>query len=48
MSRAGGSSGGIDVKDALQAGICLRFGLPFATRNLRHFDRVPGLQLEHP
>jgi tRNA(fMet)-specific endonuclease VapC len=37
---------GIDVKDSLQAGICLRFDLPFATRNLRHFERVPGLRLE--
>jgi tRNA(fMet)-specific endonuclease VapC len=39
---------GIDVKDALQAGICLRFDLPFATRNLRHFERVPGLRLDRP
>lgn len=37
---------GIDVKDALQAGICLRFDLPLATRNRRHFERVPGLRLE--
>ena len=37
---------GIDVKDSLQAGVCLRFDLPFATRNLRHFERVPGLRLE--
>ena len=35
----------IDVKDALIAGTCLRFGLPLATRNVRHFARVPGLQL---
>lgn len=37
---------GIDVKDSLQAGVCLRFDLPFATRNIRHFERVPGLRLE--
>jgi tRNA(fMet)-specific endonuclease VapC len=35
----------IGVNDSLQAGICLRFGLPLATRNLRHFDRVEGLNL---
>lgn len=43
-----GEGRGIDVKDALQAGVCLRFQLPLATRNTRHFDRVPGLQLEPP
>ena len=37
---------GIDVKDALQAGVCLRFQLPLATRNIRHFGRVPDLELE--
>ena len=35
----------IGVKDALQAGVCLRFDLPLATRNVRHFDRVGGLRL---
>lgn len=35
----------IGVKDALQAGVCLRFDLPLATRNLRHFQRVEGLRL---
>lgn len=42
--RAGGV--GVDVKDALIAGICLRHGLPLATRNVRHFARIPGLVLE--
>jgi tRNA(fMet)-specific endonuclease VapC len=37
---------GIDVRDALVAGVCRRFGLPLATRNVRHFGRVDGLQLE--
>jgi len=37
----------VGVKDALQAGVCLRFDLPLATRNLRHFERIPGLRL-HP
>ncbi|MGH8936901.1 MAG: type II toxin-antitoxin system VapC family toxin [Acidimicrobiia bacterium] len=35
----------IDRADSLQAGICLRYGLPLATRNLRHFERVDGLRL---
>lgn len=36
----------IGIKDCLQAGICLRFDLPLATRNARHFERVKGLRLE--
>lgn len=35
----------IGVADSLQAGICLSRGLPLATRNRRHFERVPGLEL---
>lgn len=35
----------IGVKDALQAGICRRFELPLATRNVRHFERVERLTL---
>jgi tRNA(fMet)-specific endonuclease VapC len=35
----------IGVKDTLIAGTCLVFGLPLATRNRRHFERVPGLEL---
>ncbi len=35
----------IGVKDSLLAGTCLRFGLPLATRNTRHFKRVEGLRL---
>jgi tRNA(fMet)-specific endonuclease VapC len=41
--RACGQS--IGFADSLQAGICLRHDLPFATRNRRHFDRIPGLRL---
>jgi len=36
---------GIGVKDCLQAGICRRHELPFATRNVGHFERVEGLRL---
>lgn len=36
---------GIGIPDTLQAGICLRHDLPLATRNVRHFERVPGLRL---
>jgi len=39
------SGTGIGFVDCLQAGICLRYGLPLATRNRKHFDRVEGLQL---
>jgi len=35
----------IGIKDALQAGICLRFDIQLATGNVRHFRRVPGLRL---
>jgi tRNA(fMet)-specific endonuclease VapC len=35
----------IGVNDALVAGICLRFDLPLATRNVREFERVQGLRL---
>ena len=44
--RAGGT--GIDVRDAMQAGICLQAGAPLITRNTRHFARVPGLQVIEP
>jgi len=36
---------GIGVKDCLQAGICRRYDLPLATRNIGHFERVAGLRL---
>ncbi len=42
LSRAGR---GIGIKDCLQAGTCLQYGLPLATRNERHFERVDGLEL---
>jgi tRNA(fMet)-specific endonuclease VapC len=38
----------IDIRDALQAGICLQAGMVLVTRNVSHFERVPGLQLSHP
>lgn len=34
---------GIDIRDALQAGVCVDAERPLVTRNRRHFDRVPGL-----
>jgi len=36
---------GVGLRDSLLAGICLRFGLPLATRNKRLFERVEGLRL---
>ena len=38
----------IDVRDALQAGICLETDTILVTRNISHFERIPGLQLSHP
>jgi len=35
----------IGVLDCLQAGICLHHDVPLATRNRRHFERVPDLEL---
>ncbi|MGV0745753.1 type II toxin-antitoxin system VapC family toxin [Mycolicibacterium sp. XJ870] len=35
----------IGFADCLQAGICIRNQLPFATRNRRHFERIPQLDL---
>lgn len=40
-----GAGQDIGLADCLQAGICLRFDLPFATRNRKHFSRVEGLRL---
>jgi len=34
---------GIDIRDALQAGVCVDANRLLVTRNLRHFNRVPGL-----
>jgi len=36
----------IATPDTLVAGVCLEAGLPLLTRNVRHFERVPGLRLE--
>lgn len=38
----------IDVRDAMQAGICLETEATLVTRNVSHFERVPGLRLSHP
>jgi tRNA(fMet)-specific endonuclease VapC len=40
-----GAGQDIGFADCLQAGICLNFDLPFATRNRKHFERVEGLRL---
>ncbi len=37
---------GIGLADCLIAGTCLRYGVPLATRNIRHFGRIRGLVLE--
>jgi tRNA(fMet)-specific endonuclease VapC len=38
----------IDVRDAMQAGICLETKATLVTRNVSHFSRVPDLQIAHP
>lgn len=38
----------IDVRDAMQAGICLEADATLVTRNLSHFVRVPGLNVCEP
>lgn len=37
----------IDIRDAMQAGICLESGATLVTRNVSHFERVPGLRVSH-
>jgi tRNA(fMet)-specific endonuclease VapC len=44
--RSSGSA--IDVRDAIQAGICLQADAPLVTRNIRDFSRVPGLRVSEP
>jgi tRNA(fMet)-specific endonuclease VapC len=38
----------IGVRDAMQAGICLETGATLVTRNVSHFERIPGLRLSRP
>ncbi len=39
---------GLDIRDAMQAGICLEVQLPLVTRNRDHFERVAGLAVVGP
>lgn len=48
LARLRGDGRGIDVRDALQAGVCLDADVPLVTRNVRHFERVPGLRVIRP
>lgn len=38
----------IDVRDAMQAGICIEAKATLVTRNVDHFRRVPELDVSHP
>jgi tRNA(fMet)-specific endonuclease VapC len=38
----------IDLRDAMQAGICLEADTTLVTRNVSHFERVPGLRVSPP
>ncbi len=35
----------IGERDTLIAGVCLAIGRPLLTANVRHFRRVPGLEV---
>lgn len=60
LTREGGLRGGtvlrelrgrgapLEIRDAMQAGICLDVGLPLVTRNVAHFRRVQELLVVHP
>lgn len=38
----------IDIRDAMQAGICLEADTTLVTRNVSQFERAPGLRSAHP
>jgi tRNA(fMet)-specific endonuclease VapC len=38
----------IGMRDSMQAAICLEVDLPLVTRNVRHFERVDGLDVLRP
>jgi tRNA(fMet)-specific endonuclease VapC len=48
LSELRGDGEAIDVRDAMQAGICLEVGATLVTRNVAHFERVPGLRFSRP
>ena len=35
----------IEIRDLLIAAICLHYKIPLATRNIKHFQRIPNLSL---
>lgn len=45
LGRAGRT---LEVRDAMQAGICLEADAPLVTRNARHFERVTELEIASP
>ena len=48
MRELRGAGTAIDVRDAMQAAICLEAGAPLVTRNLRHFANMRDLEVIHP
>lgn len=48
LRRLRAAGAGIDIRDAMQAGICLEANAPLVTRNVRHFARIPGLAVTEP
>ncbi len=41
-------SNGLEIPDALIAATALELGLPLYTRNVRHFQMIPGLPVVPP
>jgi tRNA(fMet)-specific endonuclease VapC len=48
LSELRASGQAIDVRDAMQAGICLDAEATLVTRNVSHFERVSDLRISHP
>lgn len=44
--RAAGGDSGVDNEDGLIAAVADRYGEPVLTDNAKHFERLPGIQVE--
>lgn len=48
LARLRGQGTGIDIRDAMQAGICRAAEMTLVTKNRSHFDQVPDLEISSP